>query len=167
MKPTLATDAWLCEENNSVWREGEIGNLVFDGDSITFTPKESGKRIVIKVGDLKVADLNNIMAQYQMILHMQSGKQFVFSLSKPVSAKTGFGRALFYPRSWLSYITLNGLAQGGSASRKWKSALIKGLPPEKVQTRKEIRIGFVLIVTLVTIVIIGVLFWGFLMLVTE
>lgn len=166
MKPTLVTDAWLCEENNSVWREGEIGKLAFDGDSITFTPEDSGKRIFIKVGDLKVADLNNIMSQSQMIVNLRSGKQFVFSLSRPVSAKTAFGKALFLPRPFLNYDAFSGLAKGSSASRKWKNALIKGLPAEKVQTRKEIRIGFVVIVTLVTIVIIAGLFWGFLLLVT-
>jgi hypothetical protein len=167
MKPTLITDAWLCEENNSVWREGEIGKLAFDGGSISFTPKVAGKTIVIRVEDLKLADLNNIMAQSQMILNMQSGKQFVFSLSKPVSAKTAFGKALFLPKPFLNYDAFSGLARGSSASSKWKNVLTKGLPAEKLQTRKEIRIGFVLIVTLATIVIIGVLFWGFLMLATE
>ncbi len=149
---SISTPAWLCDKSRVIHHEGQEGIFSFDGAEFRFTSLDKDKTININTKNLKLADLNNIMAGAEIILSTIDGASYVFVTTRPASNTEAYSRALFVPRLLGNVRMFKGLSNSVQTSSKWKKIIIDSLPASQVHTRKEIRIGFVILWSVIAIV---------------
>lgn len=97
------------------------------------------------------------MAYSQFIIRTNDGKQYIFSLNKPVSNKESAKMLLTRPYS--SYAVGKNITSAVTASKQWREALIKDLPADKVTYRNEVRIKFLIPAIIISVIAVAAAFF--------
>ncbi len=157
VKPTISSTAWLCADERAIQTEGLECTLNFNGDAISFLSVDNTKNVQIPIDTLKVADLSNISGQSQIVFYTNDELSYVFVFHPPVSNKESLKMMFFFPSVFTNLRIFSRLSSSSQESQKWKSTLTHFLPPEKIKTRKELRLWWIIICSLALTITLVVL----------
>lgn len=142
MNTPISTPAYLCDKEKINQTEGLEGVLSFDGAQVTFKSSDNSKLVTLNTEQIKLADMNNIMASGQITFHATNDESYVFVFYKPMTKMDALGKSLATGGSVsVSRTTqkFSELSNTTGASKTWRDAMIASLPKEKLQYRKEVR----------------------------
>jgi len=153
----VSSRAWLCGKEKYFQKEGTEGTLKFDGKEITFIANAVSLRI--PVSNLKLVDLNNLVNKSQIVFRTLDSHNYIFVFYEPLTNAKALAKVLFYPKVALNTVAFRKLFVTIESLSAWKSALIKNLPPSKVQVRTELRVKFILVWTAIIIILVIIGFY--------
>ncbi len=152
MPRSFSSKAWLCDKERSFQNKGIEGTLSFDGSTISFVPGDSSKSINISQENLALADLNNIKGLSQIVFTTKDNSSYIFVFYEPVNTSRTLSTMLLRPVS--SYFVYRDMSQTLAATKQWKETLVQSLPSSKIQTRKEARVVFILVWSVILVLVI-------------
>lgn len=149
----ISTVVWLCAKKKFTQSDGVEGVLTFDGADFSFLSSDKKTHITISGNDLAVADLNNILGSSQFGLQTITGRTYIFSVARPIDNKAAIKRSLYGNRLPGNSSVTGNLEQAVKNAKLWRQGLVEALPASKIKVRNEIRLGFIVVVTIVVLAV--------------
>lgn len=157
-KHQVTIPVWLCSKKKFIQSAGLEGILSFNGADFVYVSSDKSERIHISESELQIADLNNIMGSSQFILKIDGGHSYVFTVARPVSNLDVLKRILYKNRLPGDSSAIGNLSSAIHNATIWRQVLVDALPADKVKVRKEVRPGFIVIMTIAVIFVIAAVF---------